>query len=167
MGTLERTLYATVADAMPLAQSVFDALARDTADPAGGVTRASYGEGEQYAHSLLARVARDLDLEVTTDAGGNLYMTLPGRDRAAPAWFVGSHLDSVPSGGNFDGAAGVVAALLSLAAFDRVGLKTKHDVSAIGFRGEESAWFSIHHIGSRAAPGHQVLRHLRIRQPGA
>ena len=61
--------------------------------------------------------------------------------------------NSVPSGGNFDGAAGVVAALLSLAAFDRAGLKTKHDVSAIGFRGEESAWFSIHHIGSRAALG--------------
>ena len=85
MGTLERTLCTTVADAMPLAQSVFDTLARDTADPAGGVTRASYGEGEQYAHSLLARVARDLDLEVTSDAGGNLYMTLPGRDRGTSA----------------------------------------------------------------------------------
>ena len=61
--------------------------------------------------------------------------------------------DSVPSGGNFDGAAGTIAALLVLAAFDRVGLQTRQDVTAVGFRGEESAWFAIHHIGSRAALG--------------
>lgn len=47
MGALEQKLSTAVADSMPMAQSVFDSLARDTADPAGGVTRASYGEGEQ------------------------------------------------------------------------------------------------------------------------
>lgn len=84
-GPLEQKLSAAIAGAMPLAQSVFDSLARDTADPAGGVTRTSYGEGEQYAHRLLARVAREIGLEVKVDPAGNLYMTLPGRDRNAGA----------------------------------------------------------------------------------
>jgi N-carbamoyl-L-amino-acid hydrolase len=103
MSPLERKLSAAVGDAMMLARSVFESLARDTADPAGGITRTSYGEGEQYAHRLFAKTARERDLEVKVDPGGNLYMTLPARDREAPAWFVGSHLDSVPNGGNYDG----------------------------------------------------------------
>ena len=67
MGAPEKRLASGVSDAMPLAQSIFDSLARDTADPAGGVTRASYGEGEQYAHRLLGQSARELNLEVEAD----------------------------------------------------------------------------------------------------
>jgi N-carbamoyl-L-amino-acid hydrolase len=157
MGPFEQKLREATADAMPLAQSLFDSLARDTADPAGGVTRASYGEGEQRAHALLARVARDLDLEVTTDAGGNLYMTLPGRDRAAPAWFVGSHLDSVPKGGNFDGAAGVIAGIAAIRALKLAAITPMRDITVMGIRAEETgSWFSGPHgghLGSRMALG--------------
>src|SRR5687768_824702 len=92
--------------AVERSRSLFEDLAANTADEVG-VTRTSYGEGEQYAHRLLERTARELGLETDVDPAGNLYMTLPGRDRAAPRWMVGSHLDSVPRGGNFDGAAGV------------------------------------------------------------
>jgi N-carbamoyl-L-amino-acid hydrolase len=101
----------------------------------------------------LSKTASDLGFSVSSDHAANLVIRRPGINPDGIGVLSGSHLDSVPCGGNFDGAAGVVAALLSLAAFDRVGLKTKHNVSAIGFRGEESAWFSIHHIGSRAALG--------------
>jgi N-carbamoyl-L-amino-acid hydrolase len=157
MGSLEQKLSAAVAEAMPLAQSVFETLARDTADPAGGVTRASYGEGEQYAHDLLARTARELNLEVSTDPGGNLYMTLPGRDRAEPAWFVGSHLDSVPKGGNFDGAAGVIAGLIAVRAIQHSAITPARDITVMGVRAEETgSWFSgLHggHLGSRMALG--------------
>ena len=157
MGALEQKLSTAVADAMPLAQSVFDSLARDTADPVGGVTRASYGEGEQYAHQLLTKLARELDLEVAVDQGGNLYMTLPGRDRKAGAWFVGSHLDSVPNGGNYDGAAGVVAGLAAIQAMQRAGIKPARDITVMGIRAEETgSWFSgAHggHLGSRMALG--------------
>jgi N-carbamoyl-L-amino-acid hydrolase len=157
MGSLEQKLSAAVAEAMPLAQSVFETLARETADPAGGVTRASYGEGEQYAHDLLARTARELNLEVSTDPGGNLYMTLPGRDRAEPAWFVGSHLDSVPKGGNFDGAAGVIAGLIAVRAIQHSAITPARDITVMGVRAEETgSWFSgLHggHLGSRMALG--------------
>ena len=61
MESHERKIADGVARAMPLAESIFDTLARDTADPAGGVTRASWGEGEQYAHRLLAKSARLYD----------------------------------------------------------------------------------------------------------
>ena len=166
MKSREQKISDGVAGAMPLAGSIFDTLARDTADPAGGVTRASWGEGEQYAHRLLAKSARDLGLEVSSDPGGNLYMTLPGRDRAAPAWFVGSHLDSVPKGGNFDGAAGVIAGLVAISALQRSGVVPARDITVMGVRGEETgSWFSGPHgghLGSRMALG--LLRPEELEQ---
>jgi beta-ureidopropionase / N-carbamoyl-L-amino-acid hydrolase len=141
-----------VDEVAPIGAALFDALAERTRDTIG-ITRASYGKGEQAAFDLLSTAARGLGFEVARDHAANLIIKRRGTESDGVGVLSGSHLDSVPSGGNFDGAAGVVAALLALAAFERAGLKTKHDVSAIGFRGEESAWFSIHHIGSRAALG--------------
>ena len=141
-----------VDDVVSIGAALFDELAARTRDTIG-ITRASYGEGEQIAFDLLSKAGRDLGFEVSRDHAANLMIKRRGTEPDGIGVLSGSHLDSVPSGGNFDGAAGVVAALLSLAAFDRAGMKTRHDVSAIGFRGEESAWFSIHHIGSRAALG--------------
>ena len=63
-----------------------------------------------------AAIAQQLVLPIERDAAANLYMTLPGRDPTAKRLVVGSHLDSVPHGGNFDGAAGVVAGLVAIAA---------------------------------------------------
>ncbi len=92
------------------AARLFEDLRAATLDPPG-VTRATYGTGEDIAHGLVGDWARQLDLETTTDFAGNLYMTLPGRDRDAPRIMIGSHLDSVPHGGNFDGAAALAALL--------------------------------------------------------
>lgn len=140
------------------AEKLFQALRERTADAAaGGVTRPSYGPGEQAAHDLMAEAAGAVGLEIATDFAGNLYMTLPGRERGAPAWIAGSHLDSVPSGGNFDGAAGVIAGLSALAAFRRSGFVPVRDVTVMGVRAEEtSSWFKGRHgthFGSRAALG--------------
>jgi N-carbamoyl-L-amino-acid hydrolase len=147
-----RALAKAVDEVAPIAATLLGELAQKTRDKIG-ITRASYGEGEQIAYDLLAKAGRDLGFEVSRDHAANLIVKRRGTASDGIGVLSGSHLDSVPSGGNYDGAAGVVAALLSLAAFDRAGVKTNHDVSAIGFRGEESAWFSIHHIGSRAALG--------------
>ena len=87
-----------------LAASLFDALRRDGLDEPG-VTRDPYGPGEQRAHATAAAAAERLGLRVERDFAANTYMTLPGRDAGAPRVVVGSHLDSVPHGGNFDGAA--------------------------------------------------------------
>ncbi len=100
-----------------LAAKLFDALRTQTADPAGGVTRASYGEGEAFAHRLIMREAEALGLDIAHDPARNLYLTLRGR-ASGKALMVGSHLDSVPCGGNFDGAAGVLMGLAVLAGTD-------------------------------------------------
>ena len=118
-----------------------------------GVTRASYGDGEQMAHELMQAIGQTLGLEKRIDAAGNLYLTLPGRDRSLPAIMTGSHLDSVPEGGNYDGAAGVVAGMAMLARWRRAGRQPMHDITVMGVRAEELSWFPAPYIGSRAAFG--------------
>ena len=149
-------LTAAIDASMPFAQALFDeARARTAGDI--GINREPYGEGEQVALDLLSRAARGLDLEQRTDPFGNLYLTLPGVDRAAPAWLAGSHVDSVPSGGNYDGFAGVVAGITVLAAYRRCDFVPPCDVTMMAIRAEElSAWYGGQHdghIGSRAALG--------------
>jgi len=80
-------------------------------------------------------------------------MTWKGRNRDAPRIFIGSHLDSVPNGGNFDGAAGVVAGLVAVAALQAAGVQPECDVTVMGIRAEESIWFQVSYLGSRGALG--------------
>lgn len=117
-----------------------------------GVTRTSYGLGEQIAHEMVQREARKLGMTCSVDAGSNLYMTLKGRT-AGPGIFVGSHLDSVPNGGNFDGAAGVLMGLCVAAGFVRAGKQPARDLTVMAVRAEESTWFGASYVGSRAAFG--------------
>ena len=135
-----------------LAESLFDQLAGATRQGLG-IVRDSYGAGEQAAHDIMRATALTLGLEVSVDAIGNLTMVLPGVDRRAPYILMGSHLDSVPQGGNFDGAAGVVAGLSVLSALRHGGVTTACDVGVMGIRAEESAWFDIAYLGSGGAFG--------------
>ncbi|MBE7246445.1 MAG: Zn-dependent hydrolase, partial [Actinomycetospora chiangmaiensis] len=102
-------------------EALFEDLARcGRSDP--GFTRASYSPEETEAHTVVTRCAADLGLAVNRDAAANTTMTLPGRDRSLPPILIGSHLDTVAHGGNFDGAAGVVAGLAAVAAIRAMGL---------------------------------------------
>src|SRR5271165_2263074 len=143
---------AAVAAQRRMAEDLFDALRRDGLDEPG-VSRDPYGPGEQRAHVTVRRAAEALGLLIGTDAAANLYMTWPGADRAAPSVVIGSHLDSVPHGGNFDGAAGVVAGLVAIAALKRLGVRPACGVVVMGIRAEESVWFQVSYIGSRGALG--------------
>ena len=133
------------------AARLFDELALNSIDPPG-VTRDSFGAGENAAHAIINREADLLGLETRKDAIGNLYVTLAGRDRSAPVLMTGSHLDSVPHGGNFDGAAGVLAGLVLLERLAS-GPVPSCDVTVIVTRAEEMIWFPLHYLGSRAAFG--------------
>jgi beta-ureidopropionase / N-carbamoyl-L-amino-acid hydrolase len=141
-----------VAEQRGLVTTLFDDLRRDGLDEPG-VTRDPYGAGEQRAHATVTEIAKKLGLRIEHDAAANLYMTLPGRDAAARRVIVGSHLDSVPHGGNFDGAAGVVAGLAAAAALQRAGITLGCDLTVMGIRAEESIWFQVSYIGSRGALG--------------
>jgi len=137
---------------LKLAAALFDSLS--TATRRGrGIVRDSYGAGEQAAHDIMRAAAESMGLDVSIDAIGNLMMTLPGRDRLAPRIIIGSHLDSVPQGGNYDGAAGVVAGLCAVSSLKRAGTAAACDITVMGIRAEESAWFDIAYIGSGGAFG--------------
>ncbi len=135
-----------------LAARLFDALRQASLDPPG-VSRASYGEGEAAAHALARAEAEALGLECNADPAGNLFMTLPGADRDLPATFIGSHLDAVPHGGNFDGAAGVLMGLAACAELRAAGTTLPRDLTIMAVRAEEMCWFPAFYLGSRAAFG--------------
>jgi N-carbamoyl-L-amino-acid hydrolase len=131
---------------------LFDELARRTRQ-GRGIVRDTYGAGEQAAHDLARDTAESLGLETKIDGIGNLYMTLPGQDRQAPRILMGSHMDSVPQGGNYDGAAGVVAGLAVLSGWRKAGITPPVDLTVMAIRAEESAWFDVSYLGSGGAFG--------------
>ncbi|WP_267359916.1 MULTISPECIES: Zn-dependent hydrolase [unclassified Methylobacterium] len=120
---------------------------------APGVTRAAYGLGEERAHALMRATGLALGLTAETDAAGNLFLTMAGRDLALAPWMVGSHVDTVPHGGNFDGAAGVIGGLAAVEALRRAEIVPARPVTVAVFRAEESVWFPASYVGSRAAFG--------------
>src|SRR5487761_2521123 len=129
----EPPMRANLTPDLALAARLFDGLAERSFDGIG-VTRDAYGPGEQAAHDLVRATAEGLRLETDIDAAGNLYMTLPGRDRAAKRIVLGSHLDSVPQGGNFDGAAGVLAGLVTVAGMQAAGFVPARDITVLAVR---------------------------------
>lgn len=136
-----------------LAPRLFQALRDATAD-GPGVTRAAYGDGERAAHAIVRADAERIGLDVHTDHAGNLLMMLPGTDRSLPRVVIGSHLDSVPAGGNYDGAAGVLAGLAVAAGMRGAGFTPRRDLVVAAVRAEEAgAWFPVSYPGSKAALG--------------
>lgn len=138
---------------LAVAERLFAALREKTRD-GEGVTRDAFGAGERIAHALVRAEAEALGLEIGTDVAGNMYMTLPGTDRAAKRVILGSHLDSVREGGNYDGAAGVLAGLAAVAGMKRAGFTPGRDITVMAIRAEEAgAWFPVSYPGSKAALG--------------
>ena len=90
----------------------------DTGD--GGVCRLALSEADARGRAWLANAMAELGLAVRTDAIGNMFGTLPGRDAVAPV-MLGSHIDTVATGGRYDGALGVLAGLEVVAALREAG----------------------------------------------
>jgi len=135
------------------AESLFSTAAELAAD-AGGITRGSYSEKETETLVLLEAFAAKYELAVHHDEADNVYFALSEEDLNAPSIIlVGSHVDSVPQGGNFDGLAGVIAGLLLLADMRANHWQATTPVVCLALRGEESAWFGQTYMGSKAALG--------------
>jgi beta-ureidopropionase / N-carbamoyl-L-amino-acid hydrolase len=147
-----------------LAERLFKDIRAGTFDGVG-VTRAAYGPGEQVAHDLVRAASDALGLEARADHAGNLHMTLPGADRAAKRIVLGSHLDSVPQGGDYDGTAGVLAGLATVAGMRRGGFVPGRDITVLAIRAEEAgAWFPTSYPGSSAALGALPAAALDVRR---
>jgi allantoate deiminase len=121
-------------------------------DRAAGTNRPGLGSGEQRAHELVAGWMRAAGLDVSVDPAGNLFGRVGGAGPELPEVWTGSHLDTPPDGGRFDGALGVVMGLDVAEAILRSG-GARRTVAVVAFRLEEGPRFGRGVFGSRAVVG--------------
>ena len=89
------------------------ALGRFGANPEGGVSRVAFSEADLAGREYVKSLMREAGLDVRIDAAGNIIGRRAGTDPTLPVIMTGSHIDSVPQGGNFDGDVGVIGAMRS------------------------------------------------------
>lgn len=135
---------------------------RALSDDGVGVTREAYGAGEDAAMQAVERWAGEFGFTAARDRFQNLWLRLPEDNRDTPPVVIGSHLDSVPQGGNFDGLAGVVAGVLVLDAL-KGRARQAPPVRVLALRGEESAWYGKAYTGSLALTGQLPASALALR----
>ncbi|ALV21805.1 Zn-dependent hydrolase [Carnobacterium antarcticum] len=124
-----------------------------TATPGTGTTRLTYSPEDQLARTYLKEQMKQVGLKVREDAVGNIYGRLEGKDASLPAVIVGSHFDSVPNGGAFDGPAGVVTGLEVAALFQENQLQPVYPLEIIAMVEEEGSRFGSGLLGSRMLAG--------------
>lgn len=140
----------------------FDALAEIGATNAGGVSRLALSNQDLEARAWFAEQAELGGLEVRDDEAGNLSALLACPDPQARTLLIGSHLDTVPNGGRYDGAIGVLAGLECLQTIREAGLHLPVHLEVIDFTDEEGCWQSL--FGSRAVAGKLRPEHLNDTQ---
>ncbi|MGH8662324.1 MAG: Zn-dependent hydrolase [Burkholderiales bacterium] len=132
-------------------------MARIGAIPGGGVNRAAFSKEDIAARTLLISWARGRNFTVAMDAIGNLFIRRAGTDpRAAPV-MTGSHMDSQPRGGRFDGIYGVLAGLEALEAIEVAGATTRHPIELVAWSNEEGGRFAPCTMGSAVYTGAKPL----------
>lgn len=134
-------------------QGLLDKLAVFGAEAGGGVTRLLYTEPWRAAQLFLEERMRAAGLETRFDRAGNLYGRLLGADPAAPVVLTGSHVDTVRSGGRYDGAYGIAAGLLAVAALKRTCGAPLRTLEVVSLCEEEGSRFPLAYWGSGNATG--------------
>jgi len=124
-------------------------MAKIGATTAGGVNRQALTAEEIDARRLLLRWGQELRLAPFTDAIGNLFLRRAGTASDEPPVLAGSHLDTQPTGGRFDGVYGVLAALEAVQALESAGITTQAPLEVVAWTNEEGARFSPGCMGSK------------------
>ncbi|PKG48590.1 MULTISPECIES: Zn-dependent hydrolase [Halomonadaceae] len=134
-------------------QDMIECIARFTSTPGKGTTRLTYSAEHRDVRDYLLGKMKEAGLQTREDAVGNLFGRIEGKNPALPPVLVGSHFDSVPNGGNFDGPAGVIAGLETAFVFQELGLKPERSVEIIAMIEEEGGRFGSGLLGSRLLTG--------------
>jgi len=124
--------------------------------PKGGLTRLALTDEDRRGRDLLVSWMREAGLAVTVDQMGNIFGRRAGSE-ALPPVMMGSHADSVPTGGKYDGQLGVLCALEAIRSLDDHGVRTRHPVAMAIFTNEEGARFQPAMIGSGVMAGKIAL----------
>ncbi|MER2089529.1 MAG: Zn-dependent hydrolase [Sporosarcina sp.] len=130
-----------------------ESLSRFTATPGKGVTRLTYSEEDLQARNYIKEKMMNYGLRVTEDGFGNIFGKMEGTLPNAPSVIVGSHFDSVPNGGAYDGTAGVVVGLEVAALFKENNMKPSYPLEIIALVEEEGSRFGGGLMGSRGMMG--------------
>jgi beta-ureidopropionase / N-carbamoyl-L-amino-acid hydrolase len=131
-------------------------------EPDRPYTRRSFSPLFDEARAWLVHCMREAGLVTHIDAAGNLIGRRAGRDPARPVILVGSHSDTVPSGGRFDGTAGVIGGIAIARALEERGIGLTHPLEVVDFLAEEPNEFGLSCIGSRGMSGNLTVEHLRL-----
>jgi N-carbamoyl-L-amino-acid hydrolase len=134
-------------------------------EPERPYTRRAFSPLFDSGRAWLTQRMRDTGLDTHVDAAGNLIGRLDGAHPSRPAIVVGSHSDSVPSGGRFDGMAGVAAGIAIARALGERGIELDHPLEIIDFLAEEPNEFGLSCIGSRGITGSLAAEHLSLKNP--
>jgi N-carbamoyl-L-amino-acid hydrolase len=129
------------------------AMARHGATAKGGVNRQALSAEDRAARAELTAWAKALGFDVTQDDAANLFVRRAGTDNNATPVVTGSHLDSQPTGGKFDGAYGVLAGFEVLEALERAGIRTKRPIEVVAWTNEEGSRFQPGAMGSAIYAG--------------
>lgn len=129
------------------------ALSQFTATPGEGTTRLTYSKEDLQARQYLKGKMKEYGLQVREDGLGNIFGKLEGTLKDAPSVLIGSHFDSVPHGGDYDGPAGVVTGLEVAALFAENRLTPKYPLEIIALVEEEGTRFAGGLMGSRGITG--------------
>jgi N-carbamoyl-L-amino-acid hydrolase len=120
---------------------------------ADGVSRVAYSDADVAGRGFVMNLMRGASLEPRVDPAGNIFARRAGADAKLPPILFGSHIDSVPTGGNFDGDLGSLASIGVIEALDRAGLRTRHPLEVVVWSAEEGVAFGRGLAGSRIVAG--------------
>ncbi|WP_068677756.1 Zn-dependent hydrolase [Oceanobacillus sp. Castelsardo] len=130
-----------------------ETMSKFTATPNEGMTRYSYSPEDVKTRTYIKEKMEQYGLTVSEDGLGNIFGKLEGTKESAPSVLIGSHFDSVPHGGNYDGPAGIMAGLEVAALFQEYGIKPAYPLEVIALIEEEGSRFGGGLMGSRGING--------------
>ena len=134
------------------------------ATPAGGLHRLAASKEDGQARDYVVAAARELGCTIRIDALGNTFMRRAGTDASAKAILIGSHLDSQPLGGKYDGIYGVMAGLELLRVLHESKIETKHAIEVAVWTNEEGARFAPAMMGAAYFAGKFTAEELLVRK---
>ncbi len=116
-------------------------LAQIGATPKGGVCRLTLTDLDKQGRDLVTRWAREAGMSVVVDKIGNVFMRRPGRNNSLPPIMTGSHIDTQPTGGKFDGNYGVLAGIEVVRTLNDHGIETEAPIEVAFWTNEEGSRF--------------------------
>ncbi|MBT2698519.1 M20 family metallo-hydrolase [Bacillus sp. ISL-40] len=127
----------------------------------GGVTRTSFDQNDIQARKFFLKLLEQADLSPYMDAAGNIFGQIIGKNPELPAILIGSHLDTVNSGGRFDGAMGVLMGVEVLCTLKEKGIQPERTIKVVSLTDEEGARFDYAFVGSTALVGTEGSKKLK------